>query len=60
MDALVGFLVRLLELLFAVGWIGSLLVIILSGIEDVETVLEGGATPAASAGTNPPPSSPPL
>lgn len=60
MDALVGFLVRLLELLFAVGWIGSLLVIILSGIEDVETVFEGSPTPEASAEPNPPPSSPPL
>jgi len=30
--------IRLLEFLFFAGWIGSLLVILLSGVEDVETV----------------------
>jgi len=45
--------IRLLEFLFFAGWVGSLLVILLSGIEDVETVL-GGDEPEPR-----PPSPPP-
>jgi hypothetical protein len=39
MNLLVTVGIRILELLFFVGWAGSLFVIILSGVEDVETVL---------------------
>ena len=31
--------IRILEFLFFAGWIGSLLVILLSGVEDFETIL---------------------
>ncbi len=54
MDLLVGLLVRLLEFLFALGWIGSLLVIVLSGVEDVETVFERDPVPPAGEPTLPP------
>jgi hypothetical protein len=37
--ALVSFGVRLLELIFAVGLVGSAVVLVLSGIEDVETLI---------------------
>lgn len=30
--------IRILEFLFFAGWIGSLIVILLSGIEDIETI----------------------
>jgi len=45
--------IRVLEFMFFVGWIGSLLVILLSGIEDLETVFEKDEPGS-------PPPSPPL
>jgi hypothetical protein len=32
--------IRFLELVFALGWIGSLLVLLLSAIEDAEVIFE--------------------
>jgi hypothetical protein len=32
--------VRILEIMFVAGWIGSAIVLLLTGIEDVETLLE--------------------
>ncbi|MGZ4789520.1 MAG: hypothetical protein ACXVZV_03100 [Terriglobales bacterium] len=37
MDFLIATGIRILEFLFFAGWIGSLLVILLTGIEDIET-----------------------
>jgi len=39
MDFLIATGIRILEFMFFAGWIGSILVILLSGIEDIETVL---------------------
>jgi hypothetical protein len=39
MGTLVTIAIRLLEFLFAVGAIGSTIVLILSGIEDIETLM---------------------
>ena len=39
MDFVTAIGIRVLEFLFFAGWIGSLLVILLSGIEDFETIL---------------------
>jgi hypothetical protein len=39
MGLLVTFGVRLLELIFAVGLAGSAVVLVLSGIEDIETLI---------------------
>jgi hypothetical protein len=36
---LVAIAVRLLELIFATGLIGSVVVLVLSGIEDIETLM---------------------
>jgi hypothetical protein len=33
-------LVKILEWMFVAGWIGSAIVLILTGVEDVETLLE--------------------
>ncbi len=40
MSILVRELIDLLEILFFAGWIGALIVVIISGIEDMETVFE--------------------
>jgi len=40
MEAVIIILVRILETLFVIGIIGSAVVILMSGIEDVETILE--------------------
>ena len=32
--------VRILEIMFVAGWIGSAIVLLLTGIEDAETLLE--------------------
>ena len=32
--------IRILEVMFAAGWLGTLIVLMLTGIEDVETLLE--------------------
>ncbi len=34
------FLVKILEYMFVVGWAGTALVLLLTGIEDVETLLD--------------------
>jgi hypothetical protein len=39
MGLLVTLLVRVLEGMFVVGWAGTILVLVLSGIEDLETLL---------------------
>jgi hypothetical protein len=39
MFELIRLLILLLETLFAIGCVGSILVLILAGVEDVETVL---------------------
>jgi hypothetical protein len=39
MGIIVTIAIRLLEILFAVGAIGSTIVLILSGIEDIETLI---------------------
>jgi hypothetical protein len=41
MNPVVAISVRILEVLFFVGWIGSAVVILLAGIEDMHTVLKG-------------------
>ncbi len=46
MNVVVSALLDLLEALFVVGAIGSGIVLILTGIEDVRTVLEREAPPA--------------
>jgi hypothetical protein len=38
MNALAVIGIRILEVMFAVGWIGSLLVVLLAGIEDLSTI----------------------
>ena len=40
MHSLIVFGVRLLEVLFAVGQAGSALVLVMTGIEDLQTILE--------------------
>jgi len=40
MEVVIIILVRILEALFLIGIIGSLIVILMSGIEDVETIFE--------------------
>ena len=38
--SLAELLVKILEFLFVAGWIGSAIVLVLTGIEDVETLLD--------------------
>ena len=45
MELLVTTAVRLLELLFACGLLGSVVVLVLSGIEDFETLLGSDDSP---------------
>ncbi len=33
--------IRLVELLFVIGCVGSVIVIVISGVEDIETILGG-------------------
>lgn len=40
MDLLFTILIRILEAIFVVGWIGTLIVLLLTGIEDLETILK--------------------
>ena len=40
MDVLIHTGVRVLEVLFVVGWAGSLLVLLLSGVEDVRIIFD--------------------
>jgi len=37
--------IRLLEVMFAAGWFGTVIVLMLTGIEDVETLLEKDEPP---------------
>lgn len=39
MDFLFTALIRLLEVLFVAGWAGTAVVLLLTGIEDLETIL---------------------
>jgi len=39
MNPLVTFLIRLLETLFAIGWIGSLLAIVISLVDTAEAIM---------------------
>lgn len=43
MELLIHFGVRVLEALFVVGWIGSALVLLLSGVEDARIIFEEDA-----------------
>ena len=54
MNPLVGFLIRLLEVLFVVGWIGSVLVILMSGFETAEAVIEADPLAPVAEPTLPP------
>ncbi|HVP42173.1 MAG TPA: hypothetical protein VMS96_02010 [Terriglobales bacterium] len=47
MAVVISGLIRLLELLFVLGCCGSLAVILLSGIEDVETIFNREKEPGA-------------
>jgi len=49
MDVLITIAVRLLEAMFVAGGIGSFLVLVLSGIEDLETLF--GRSDEAEAGS---------
>jgi len=54
MNVAVTWAIRLLELLFVIGSFGSLIVILLAGIEDIETIFSRGdeervAQPASPA-----------
>jgi hypothetical protein len=50
MNSFVTLAIQLLEVLFVIGCFGSLIVIVLSGVEDFETILSSGdeepATPS--------------
>ncbi|HYX69600.1 MAG TPA: hypothetical protein VE825_10740 [Terriglobales bacterium] len=39
MDSILITLIRLLEGMFVAGWAGTLIVLVLTGIEDLETIL---------------------
>jgi len=39
MQAIIDFSIRLLESIFALGLAGSIIVLVLSGIEDIETLI---------------------
>ena len=45
MNVLAIFGVRILEVMFAAGWFGTLIVLMLTGIEDVETLIEKDEPP---------------
>ena len=45
MEAVMLIMVRILETLFLVGIIGSAIVILMSGIEDIETIFEPDELP---------------
>ncbi len=56
-NAFVTFWIRLLEVLFVVGWAGTIVVLLLTGIEDLETILrrephESGVEAASHAETD--------
>jgi hypothetical protein len=55
MDGVLALLVRFLELLFGIGWIGALLVIVVSLFQTASAVLEPDP-PARLAETTMPPS----
>lgn len=40
MGLLATFGLRVLEAMFVLGWLGSMVVLVLTGIEDVETLVE--------------------
>ncbi|HUK86220.1 MAG TPA: hypothetical protein VLT85_01030 [Terriglobales bacterium] len=40
MDFLFTTLIRVLEVMFAAGWAGTAIVLLLTGIEDLETILK--------------------
>ena len=42
MTTLISVLIQILQVMFVVGMIGSALVIVISGVEDVETMLDIG------------------
>ncbi|HEV2112536.1 MAG TPA: hypothetical protein VGR50_00220 [Terriglobales bacterium] len=55
MDAVIAGLVQILEAVFLVGIAGSALVILMSGIEDIETIFEPDEVPPATVTRNPAP-----
>ncbi|HTK96364.1 MAG TPA: hypothetical protein VL382_12080 [Terriglobales bacterium] len=48
MAALITVLIRILQVVFVVGMAGSVLVIILSGVEDVETMFDSSDEPPSA------------
>ena len=45
MSVLVTIGIRTLEVMFAAGWIGTVIVLLLTAVEDVETLLEKDEPP---------------
>jgi hypothetical protein len=55
MDTVITALVQILEALFLTGIAGSALVILLSGIEDIETIFEPDEAPPGTVTRTPAP-----
>ena len=55
MDAVISALVQILEALFLTGIAGSVLVILMSGFEDIETIFEPDETPPGTVTRTPAP-----
>jgi hypothetical protein len=53
MDFLIAWAIRLLELLFIIGCVGSVVVILLAGVEDIETVFASGEEESTVAAAPP-------
>ncbi len=49
MQPIVHAVMVFLEVLFFVGWIGSLIVVLISGVEDMETIFQKDTAGPASA-----------
>lgn len=43
MDQVIAFGIRLLEGMFVIGWVGSVVVMLLAGLEDIETIFSRGS-----------------
>lgn len=55
MDAVIAGLIQIMEAVFLFGIFGSALVILWSGIEDIETIFEPDELPPATVTRNPAP-----
>ena len=47
MNLLMTIGIRILEAMFVVGWFGTVIVLLLTGVEDVETLIEKDEPPHA-------------